>query len=50
MITYKIKYKDQYTNGKWSSTTFTTDKPVSRKLLIDFFGLHECSEYSIETC
>lgn len=49
MITYIIYYKDQFTNGHWSSTTYTTPDPVSREFLIDFFGLNECIEYRIET-
>lgn len=48
MHTYKISYKDQFTNGKWSSTTYSSPEEVSNKFLIEFFGLHECEEYKIE--
>lgn len=47
-ITYKISYKDSYTHGKWSSTTYTSNEPKSRQFLIDFFGLNECEEFKIE--
>lgn len=49
MITYKIHYIDQYTNGKWASTTYTATEPVSREFLVKFFGLDECEQYRIET-
>lgn len=46
MYTYIIKYKEF--NRGWSSTTYTTSEPKTKRFLIEFFGLKECEEYKIE--
>ena len=44
--TYIIKYKE--TGRKWSQTSYTSPEPVSQDYLIEFFGLTECEDYTIE--
>ena len=44
--TYIIKYKEP--GRKWSSTSYTSPEPVSQDYLIEFFGLTECEDYTIE--
>lgn len=50
MHTYKITYKDSFTRGNYSETTYTSPEPVSRKFLIDFFGLEndDVEDFTIE--
>ena len=47
MHTYIIKYLEP---GKktWGQTSYTSPEPVTKKYLIDFFGLTECEDYLIE--
>ncbi len=45
MLKIKFRYKDRYTNGKWSYNTSYMD---SVKECIEFFGLEtDCEEYEI---
>ena len=46
MHTYIIKYKEF--GRAWSSTSYTSQRPVTREYLIHFFGLEECEDYIIE--
>ena len=46
MHTYIIKYKEY--GREWSSTSYTTPRPVTKEYLIQFFGLDECEDYIIE--
>lgn len=45
-MTYIIKYKEF--GRDWNSTTYTSPEVVSEDYLIDFFGLHECEDFTIE--
>ena len=45
-MTYIIKYKEF--GRDWSSTSYTTQEAVTEAYLIDFFGLHECEDFTIE--
>lgn len=45
-MTYIIKYKEF--GRDWSSTTYTSPEPVTEDYLIEFFGLHECEDFTIE--
>ena len=44
--TYIIKYKEF--GREWSSTSYTSPEPVTKEYLVEFFGLTECEDYSIE--
>lgn len=44
--TYIINYKEP--EREWSSTSYTSPEPVTKEYLIDFFGLAECENYTIE--
>ncbi len=44
--TYIIKYKEF--GRDWSSTSYTAAEPVTKEYLVEFFGLTECEDYSIE--
>lgn len=46
MHTYIIKYKEN--EREWSSTSYSSPDPVSEDYLIQFFGLAECEDYTIE--
>lgn len=46
-MTYIIHYKE-FGADHWSSTSYTSSEPVSREYLIEFFGLEECEDFSIE--
>lgn len=43
---YIIHYKEF--GRDWSSTSYTTPETVTEEFLIDFFGLDECEDYTIE--
>ena len=45
-MTYMIKYKEF--GRDWSSTSYTSPEPVTEDYLIEFFGLHECEDFTIE--
>ena len=45
-MTYIIKFKEFGRN--WSSTSYTSPEPVTEDYLIEFFGLHECEDFTIE--
>ena len=45
-MTYIIKYKEY--GREWSSTSYMTPETVREDFLIDFFGLHECEDFTIE--
>ncbi len=32
----------------WGSTTYSSPEPVTKEYLIEFFGLKECEDYTIE--
>ena len=44
--TYIIKYKEL--GRDWSQTSYTSPEPVTKDYLIEFFGLEECEDYTIE--
>lgn len=46
MHTYTIKYKEF--GREWNSTSYSSPEPVTNEYLIQFFGLEECEDYSIE--
>ena len=46
MHTYTIKYKEF--GREWSSTLYSSPEPVTKEYLVEFFGLTECEDYSIE--
>ena len=43
MIEWKVRYKDQWTNGKWGETTAITDDHKTESDMIGFWGL-DCSD------
>jgi len=43
---YIINYKEF--GREWSRTSYTSPEPVTKEYLINFFGLEECEDYSIE--
>ena len=45
-MTYLIKFKEY--GREWSKTSFTSNEPVSKNKLVEFFGLEECEDYEIE--
>lgn len=44
--TYIINYKEF--GREWGSTSYTSPEPVTKEYLIEFFGLEECEDYTIE--
>lgn len=44
---YIIRYKE-HGREDWGSTSYTAATPVTKEYLIQFFGLEECEDYSIE--
>lgn len=44
---YIIHYKE-FGADHWGKTSYTSSEPVSKEYLIEFFGLEECEDFSIE--
>ena len=42
---YIIRYKEY--GRTWSSTSYSSNQPVTKEYLIQFFGLWECEDFEI---
>lgn len=45
VVEWILKYKDKWTNGNWSTCSYTGDEYVTEEYLKKFWGVDECEEY-----
>lgn len=48
LVEWTLKYKDKWTNGNWSTSSYTDpNDSVDEEYLKRFWGVNECEEWEI---